>query len=103
MGSATIQDHTVMLAKNNLPVGQNKASPTTWSTTDEQIIYGGPTDLRGSTWTAEEVAATKFGLFFAALRSAGDAEQAKVDHIAIKIYYTESVPPVPNPTLGSSC
>ncbi len=42
-------------------------------------------------------------MFFVAARTAGTAEQARVDHVSMKVYYTETLPPVPNPTLAQAC
>lgn len=88
----TPRDHTIQLQKlDNTPVGDNKASGTTWPTTDAYATYGSSSDLWGLTWTPAEINATGFGVYMKVQTNAGKGgPQFRVDHVRITVYYTES-------------
>lgn len=81
-----------------LEVGNNKAVipanslPNAWPDTDTYQMYGGPSDLWGTTWTPADINSPDFGFSFQA-----DAENsiASIDHVRTTVYY--SVP------LGVTC
>ncbi len=103
IGTSRIQDHLMQLTKDDYLVWENKAQNTERSATDQVVVYGWPSDLWWETWTSEEINDRKFGAFFAAKRTSGTPEVARVDQLTIKVYYTETVPPVANPLLTQSC
>ncbi len=45
LGLATVQDYEVKLLKNDVAVGNNKASGTNWTNSDSYYTYGGSNDL----------------------------------------------------------
>jgi hypothetical protein len=81
-----------------LEVGNNKAVtpanslPNAWPDTDTYQMYGGSSDLWGTTWTPADINSPDFGFSFQA-----DAENsiASIDHVRTTVYY--SVP------LGVTC
>lgn len=85
------RDHTIRLMKVvDTPVGDNKATGTTWATTDEYITYGSSSDKWGTTWTVAEINDTGFGAYIVTQTSAGKGgPQFRVDHVRITVYYTE--------------
>ena len=88
-GSANmIADYSVRALVNNLPVGLDRGHTTAWTTTFHPEIYGGATDLWGTTWTADVVNATGFGIALTPLYldSAGN-ERAYVDFIRATVTY----------------
>lgn len=93
---ATITDHTVQLLKAGAITGNNKASSSTWSATEEYVIYGGITDLWGTTWDASDINDPDFGLSFSATINGliGLLPVARVNHVQIIIYYKEIVLPL---------
>ena len=106
ISSGGIIDNVVTLVKGTAIVGANKANTgTIWNTSFETITYGGPTDLWGTTWTADEinsVLATQISV-----RSTANSRVAYVDNIRITVYFTP--PPVlssfsnsPAPCYGQS-
>lgn len=85
----SVRDNYVALTKDGTtdPGGDGKQDAVTdYPTSDGYATYGGAADLWSLTWTAEEINATGFGLFFATM--GGDSETVSVDHIRITVYYT---------------
>jgi len=82
----SVYDDAIRLIKGGSIVGDNKATATAWSTTDETATYGGTTDLWGTTWTAEQVSSDGFGVAISAQNFSGSAVTASVDSITATIY-----------------
>src|SRR4030042_3266801 len=87
--SPGIIDNVVSLVKAGNVVGDNKASLDPWSTTLLAVTYGGPTDLWGTTWSAEEVNSDNFGVVVAANRenNGNKVRIATVASMQITVYY----------------
>jgi hypothetical protein len=93
--SGGIKDGVVKLTKAGSLIGTNKAGNTDWSFGNAAIVYGGPTDLWGSTWTPAEINAPTFGMGVSANLYTGLvslALMAKVDNIKINVFYFVPVP-----------
>lgn len=91
------EDYEVKLVLANGSIGTtNKASETAWeySDPDSYVLYGGASDLWGESWGSGDVNDVDFGV---ALSAFGPGGTSYVDHIQIKVYYTESSGP---PTVG---
>lgn len=84
-----LTDSAVRLAKGGAPGGTNKASGSTWPTSDGTATYGSATDLWGQTWTPAEINDAGFGLCLSATKTAG-AMEARVDAMRLIVYYTEA-------------
>jgi len=54
--------------------------------------YGGPTNLHGATWTADEINDPDFGVMLVAIASANVSQTAFFDAIRVTVYYTETTP-----------
>jgi Tfp pilus assembly protein PilX len=87
-GSAgALQDNNVQLLKAGAAIGNNKASATTWSTSDTNAPYGASNDMWGTTWTPAEINASTFGLRFSAKNVAAATSTASIDYISITVSY----------------
>lgn len=91
-GTAVLQDALTQFSINGSTfVGDNKALAQNWPTTDEQIVYGGPTDLWGRTWTTAELKGATFGAYQTAkVVTAGTATSVQWDWFQLSIRYNES-------------
>ncbi len=89
--SGSVKDSDVRLLKAGTETGTNKADTgTTWPATDTVSgTYGSSTDLWGASWIPSDINNSNFGVSIAA-DNLGGAENAAVDHIELKIYYTLS-------------
>jgi type IX secretion system substrate protein len=84
-----ILDTIVRLYKGGMLAGNNKASIIYWTTTAAYEAYGDSTDLWGATWTAADINANDFGLFYKPRNKAMNTNfiTAFVDHVQITVYY----------------
>ena len=108
--NGALQDSTVQLLKAGAPVGSNKASATTWSTSATAVNYGGSADLWGTTWTAADLNASNFGLRFAAKNVAAASATASIDYVSITVTYNDDTNGIGTPTtpildaqIGGTC
>lgn len=83
-----IADYSVRALSNGVPVGLDRGHSTAWTTTFHPEIYGGASDLWGTTWTADSINAAGFGIGLTPLYlvSAGN-ERAYVDFIEATVTY----------------
>ncbi|MEK6751283.1 MAG: MBG domain-containing protein [Chloroflexota bacterium] len=82
-----VRDNIVSLIKGGVVTGENKAAVTTdWPSAETAATYGGITDLWGTTWTAEDINSSNFGLALAVRSSVGTRE-AHVDYMQITVTY----------------
>ncbi len=88
------RDNSLNLVKAGTAVGANRATGTTYTTTDTVEIHGSPTDLWGTTWTPADINNANFGAVFTATKpsAAGGAHTVTVDQIQITVYYTRPPP-----------
>jgi Tfp pilus assembly protein PilX len=88
-----IVDTDIFLLKNSTTTSATDKSLTTtkWPTTSGSQIYGGATDLWGSTWTGANVASSGFGVRIKVHSTCSSCNlTASVDGVSIKVYYTAS-------------
>jgi hypothetical protein len=86
--NANITDNSVVIVKNG-NLGTTNRAGGAWSTTEGYVTYGSSTDLWGTTWTAEDINASNFGVAISAKdTTANKTYTAYVDHIRITVYYT---------------
>jgi Secretion system C-terminal sorting domain len=86
-------DERVRLLRNGVVMPTDYSNNSNWPSADGSVIYGGPTDLWGATWTAADVSNSHFG-FAIAIRndnSNGMPVIARVDRIEITIFFTSNV------------
>src|SRR5690606_26209945 len=96
-------DNIVKLVKGGSVVGDDKSSGS-WPIELAPELYGGPTDLWGTSLTPAEVNASDFGVVLSA--TVGSDAVAYVAHIQIKVFYStpglqEGTPLVSVLTVGS--
>ena len=81
--AGTINDTVIRLHDGSV-VGDNKTSPTPWSSSYGTVTYGGPSDLWGLTKTRAEWMA--MGVVISATASGGFGV-ADIDYVSAVIYY----------------
>ncbi len=88
--SGSPNDATIQLIKGGTASGTNKASATTWPTTDAYSTYGGAADLWGLAWSPSDINASNFGVRIQAQKTGlKTSTTVRVDHVRITVYYTE--------------
>jgi len=85
-GSPSTVDDNVQLIKGGVRSGTDKSAGN-WPTTEQVNTYGGQADLWGFTLTPADVNAADFGFAIRASNN-GIGQQATIDHVQVKIYYT---------------
>lgn len=87
LSTPRVRDSGIFLIKAGVQVGTNKANVTyDWSNNNFQV-YGGSTDLWGTTWTPAEINASNFGLQVQGVASGGSIT-AKLASLTVIVYYT---------------
>lgn len=82
-------DNSVKIVKSDGTFGSTeKASATTWPTSEAYASYGSATDLWGQTWTPTDINSANFGVGISA--NAVAAGTAEIDHIRITVSWTGS-------------
>lgn len=91
----TVNDNAIYLTKDgSTTVGSNKSTGAAWQASDNNttVDFGGVSDLWGTTWTADEVNASTFGVMISPqLSFSGYAETGGnilVDQVTITVEYT---------------
>ena len=84
-----IRDSEIKIVKADGSISTtNLSTATELPSSDTYKDYGGPTNLWGETWSAENINHANFGVAIAVEEYNADSRQANVDHIRITIYYT---------------
>ena len=90
-----ILDYSVKLVKSDggfSVANRANTDPGQWSTTLTYAFYGGSSDLWGESWTSSDINNSNFGIAFSV--DGYDEPSLEVDHIQIKVYYTDNSTPV---------
>ena len=87
-GAGDVSEWKIYIIKAGVYTGDNKASHT-WNTTEQYCVHGGAADKWGKSWTVAQINASNFGVGVAIGLSS--LTVGFVDHIRIKVYYTEAV------------
>ncbi|MHA2031369.1 MAG: hypothetical protein ACW99Q_18490, partial [Candidatus Kariarchaeaceae archaeon] len=92
---SSIKDYDVRLRNSSGQVGLNKSKSGYWDLTDDDsyTLYGGSSDTWGASWSVSEINAATFGIDIA-IKNYGATNEASIDHIQIKVYYTEPDTPM---------
>ncbi len=86
-----IRDSSVRLVINDTVItGTNHATTAYWSTTVQNHVYGGPTDLWGGSWTPSQINSPAFGAFLQITNYDSLPDTAFVDDIEISVFYSDS-------------
>jgi hypothetical protein len=88
----TIEDNLVSLIVGGSITGSNKATATTWPSTDQTVVYGTSSDLWGLTPTVSQINASNFGVVLQAQslnsKDGTTTLTASVDSATIQVFYT---------------
>ena len=84
-------DYSVKILKYDIVTGNEKSTGITYTATDSEITFGGPTDLWGETWTDDMINDHGFGIAIAAQRIDGTSgpTSGRIDNITITVYYED--------------
>ena len=82
-------DYSVRILKYDIVTGDEKSTGAAYTATDNEITYGGPTDLWGEIWTDDMINDNGFGIAIAARRIDGSSGSTtgRIDNITITVYY----------------
>ena len=88
--ASTIKDWDVKLVKAGTEQGDDEDNSAWWTTSDTYVVHGGPAMLWGLAWTPADINAGNFGVSISARNfDVVQPRYALVDHVQIKVYYTE--------------
>ena len=91
--SGKIKDNDVKLVIGGIVVGNDKASSSSWPSSDKIKSYGSAIDLWGTTISYSDVNSSQFGVALSVIRSAGaGTNTGYVDHIKIIVSYSSPLP-----------
>lgn len=89
--SNNIRDNEVKIVRADGTVGSaNKASGTSWPSSDATQAYGGASDLWGESWAARDINDPDFGIVLSAVGvpvTGGANRTAQVDHVTVTVTY----------------
>lgn len=86
--TSAISDNSVKLVKGGVISGSDKASASTWGTSDTVATYGSATDSWGLSWTPADINASNFGCVISAISAL--AATVNIDFVSITIDYIGS-------------
>ena len=88
---SSIKDYSIRLRDSSGQVGDNKSSTDWWDLTDDDAynVYGGSTDTWNAGLSVSDINSADFGIDIA-VKNHGTSNTAYVDHVRIKVYYTEA-------------
>ena len=88
--SATVSDSAIYLRKTAGQVGDNKASETGWSMSEQTVYYGGAADTWNAGLVQGDIVSADFGIDLSMLNDyGGGARWGDIDVIEIRVTYTE--------------
>ncbi len=93
--ATVVRDGSIRLRKAGALVGEEKNAVTTWPTALTDATYGGATDLWATTWTANDINGTGFGVSITARFEDTIPPVASIDYVEITVTYTPSAPATP--------
>ncbi|MBI4808363.1 MAG: DUF11 domain-containing protein [Nitrosomonadales bacterium] len=92
--NSPIRDLSMRIVKAGVIGATNRATATTYPTTDTVEAHGGAADLWGLPWTAADINSANFGAALAAYKNGtnGGTFTVNVDHMPITVTYTPTTP-----------
>lgn len=88
-GAGTARDFRVQLLDDaGALIGDNKASATSWPSTDTVASYGSSSDLWGASWTPTSINDTQFGMVLSVEATSANVD-IFVDFFRITVHYTD--------------
>ncbi|HUM47290.1 MAG TPA: T9SS type A sorting domain-containing protein [Chitinophagales bacterium] len=105
-GGSMVQDNGVKLLKAGTTVGTSQATADNWPFTDTYFSYGSATDLWGTTWTADEVNDSAFGLAIATISYTcfgnGSPVISYIDNVLITVFFKDIGTGISDPATQSA-
>ena len=94
--NARTSDYSVRLIQKGAVTGDDMATGTAYSVSDNYMVYGGENDLWGSAWTYKHINDAQFGVAVAAQRNLDDpvVTAGRINSIRITVYFSYSTLPV---------
>lgn len=89
--ATTVQISHAQLLHGGAAIGVAKNPATQWTGVDAIEIIGSGADTWGSGLTATQAGETTFGVRLAVTETGGNALTARIDHVQIRITYTDPV------------
>lgn len=86
--ASAVSDYRVRIVKSGYISATDRKKAGFWSTTQAYYIYGSSSDKWGETWAPAVINASNFGVALSVDVEEG-RKKAYVDHVRIKVYYTE--------------
>lgn len=87
-GNTDITDNHIRLVKAPGPINKELADLSlAWSTTNEFVSYGGPTEKHNETWNVNDLKNSKFGVAISVTALTGQGNVADIDTCIIEVYY----------------
>ncbi len=86
----SVTDYAVRIVKGGVIGSEDRSEAGLWPGTDTIVTYGGPDDLWGESWTADDINSADFGVAISA--TDGGLSLAIVDHIAVSVYFAFPTP-----------
>lgn len=84
-------NHIYIVKGGTTQTTQDKASASTWPTTEAFATYGTSSDLWGVSWTDTDINSSGFGSELSVKANAGKGSKtASVNYCRITVYYTDS-------------
>lgn len=86
---STVHDTSLKLYLNGSLIGSEYASASYWSATPIEEVFGGPTDMWGTTLTRANIIDSTFGVHNVIVGHTDNYAAPCMDYLKIKVYYTE--------------
>lgn len=88
-----IYDYNAAIIKNDVIGSEDKSNPNEWlfsGAPNEQVTYGGSSDLWGETWSVSDINSNKFGFALSAINLYGNKFplNCRVQIVRITVHYT---------------
>ena len=92
LAAGAIREYNLQMYRDGAAIGSNLATGGNWSgSADTVYSSGSSSNLWGTTWTVTQINDVGTGVIFSAKEQNENDEVAKVDHIKVTVYYTETV------------
>lgn len=83
-----VGDYSVLIVKGGSSAGTDQSAGAVWPSTLGVAVFGGATNMWGTTWTPSEINASNFGVQLQVINLLGVGEIARLDQIRMTVYYS---------------
>lgn len=89
------KDYSVKIIKNGALTGNDLSVSSSWASSPSSQVYGGASNLWGTTWDSDAINSADFGIAVSFKKSGGaSAITTYIDDISIKVTYSSMTLPV---------